>query len=165
MLKYLAGVGGLALVVFVLGAATMPAQAQQPQLTVRGQLPYVARDGAPDPADPRAGLPPADASYCQPSGGGSSGPPNSIFGFLRVGGAPAPAGTIVQVTFDGARGPAYRTREAGGYRVDYAAGGGDCANHVGAIMGVLVNGTVYATGVPVGDMAANPFLQFNIDVP
>ena len=40
--------------------------------------------------------------------------------------------------------------KAGGYYVDFNAGGGDCANKVGAAISVIVNGQTYGTGQTVG---------------
>jgi hypothetical protein len=110
-------------------------------------------------------LPPPDPSYCQPAGGPGSTPPNSVLGTLTIGGQPAPVGTVVQVLFGGVTGPASATSQPGGYRVDYAAGTAGCPNQVGAAIAIRVNGSVFPSGVKVGDEAANPFLRFDIAVP
>jgi hypothetical protein len=90
-------------------------------------------------------------------------PPNAVIGTLTIAGAAAPAGTVVSLAFDGVAGPPKATREAGGYRVDYGAGGADCANRVGAAISVIVNGQAFPTGSAVGQVE-NPLL-FHIAVP
>lgn len=82
-------------------------------------------------------------------------PPNTVIGLID-----APAGTSVSLAFDGVAGPTAVTAKAGGYRVDYGAGGQDCANRVGAAISVVVNGRSYSTGHTVGD--SGPLLQFDI---
>ena len=160
-----------ALLALAFGAIVTPlaltASATSPTLTPRGILPLVASDGTPDPAPavPSGNLPPPDASYCEPSGGAGSAPPNAVIGTLTIGGSPAPAGTLVQVILNGATGPASLTRAAGGYRVDYATGGSSCANAVGVSIAIKVNSQVFDSGVKVGDAAAIPFLRFNVAVP
>lgn len=65
--------------------------------------------------------------------------------------------------FDGVAGPAAVTVAAGGYKVNWAAGGSECANRQGASIAIAVNGTVYVSGASVG--GGNPALRFDIDVP
>ncbi|MCC6380921.1 MAG: hypothetical protein IT304_00355 [Dehalococcoidia bacterium] len=136
------------------------AAAADPVLTVRAVIPLAARDGL----TVDSGLPAPDASYCAPADP-SGAPPNSVLGMLTIGGGAAPTGTVVQVFFDGKAGPAERTRAAGGYRVDYAAGGATCANRVGAAIAVKVNGQIFASTARVGDAAAIPFLRLDVAVP
>lgn len=84
--------------------------------------------------------------YCPPADASSS-PPNAIFGRLLIGGEPAPAGTSVQLTFDGVPGPAAETSEPGGYRVFWYVGDGSCANRAGAAIAVTVNGIMVPAGI------------------
>jgi hypothetical protein len=151
----------LALAILLALALTWMGARAQSTLPVRAHLAMVASDGTPTPLDD---LPPPDPSYCPGTTSGGSSPPNAILGTLKIGGAPAPVGTLIQITFDGTVGPASRVREPGGYRALYAAGGGSCSNRVGAAMGIRVNGRDVATGVNVGDPAANPFLRFDISL-
>ena len=155
-----AGAAALIAVAALLAALTLSASAQS-TLPKRGILAMVASDGIPTAA---VNLPPPDPAYCQPSNAGSA-PPNTILGALTIGGSAAPAGTLVQVLLDGKVGPAAVAREAGGYRLDYAAGTEGCSNRVGASIGVLVNGQGFDSGVKVGDGAAIPFLRFDVAVP
>lgn len=127
--------------------------------------PMTASDGVAFPTVPGGNLPSPDPSYCPGSSGSNAppSPPNSVIGLLNIGGSPAPAGTLVQITFDGKVGPAARTTAAGGYRIDYAAGISGCANQVGAVIGIKVNGgAVNTSPAKVGDAIANPFLRFDI---
>ena len=155
-----AGAAALIAAAALLITLTLSASAQS-TLPKRGILAMVARDGTPTAG---VNLPPPDPAYCQPTNGGSA-PPNSVLGALTIGGGPAPAGTLVQVVLDGKVGPAAVTREAGGYRLDYASGIAGCSNRVGATIGVLVNGQVFDSGITVGDGAAIPFLRFDVAVP
>jgi hypothetical protein len=95
-------------------------------------------------------------------------PPNAVFGLLTIGGLPAPAGTLVTMTFDGLPGPSEYTSAAGGYRVTYAAGGQGqtppCINEVGAEIGLLVNDVLVSSGVQVGPDAGLA-LRFDVAVP
>ena len=103
----------------------------------------------------------AGGPYCNTIS--ATAPPNAVIGTLTIGGAAAPAGTVVSLSFDGVVGPSRETSAAGGYRVDYAAGGADCANRVGASIAVIVNGQAFSTGATVGG-SENPLI-FGIDVP
>jgi hypothetical protein len=138
--------------------AIFAAAGAQQSLPRRAVIAFAAADGFP------ISLPQPDPSYCAPSTPGST-PPNSVLGTLTIGGEPAPAGTVVQIVFGDRVGPADATSQAGGYRIDYAAGGAGCANQVGALIGVLVGGRVFMSTTKVGDEAANPFLRFDIAVP
>ena len=91
----------------------------------------------------------------------NAAPPNSVFGLLQPGGAPAPAGAQVGLAFDGVVGPTAETAAAGGYRVDYGAAGSACANRVGAAISVIYDGVVYSTGYVVGDNPGGP-VRFDI---
>ncbi len=165
MLKWpFAAAGAFAAAGLLIAAFAVPvASGEASTLPARASLLFIASDGIPVPGGP---LPPADPSYCPGATGGGPGgaPPNSIIGTLTIGGSPAPAGTIIQVAFDGLAGPARRTTDTGGYRLDYAAGIASCANHVGAAISILVNGQAAPSGVNVGDPATNPVLIFNVSV-
>lgn len=170
-------------------AATPRVRSQEPEESVplppRAVLAFITRDEsppAPAPATsagtPQAASPappvvqalavPPGTGYCA---GGEEfaipSPPNSVFGLLTISGEPAPAGTLVTLTFDGQAGPSVRTREAGGYRVDYAAGGQGheprCINEVGSRMGLLVGGVLTETGVAVGEPGVA--LRFDLALP
>ncbi|MBI2765990.1 MAG: hypothetical protein HYX53_08790 [Chloroflexi bacterium] len=148
--------------------------AEPSQLPTRAVVPFVSNDAAtPAPTPTPATFPPPPPpgpNYC---GGGPSlgppSPPNAIFGLFTIGGEPAPAGTLVWLTFDGELGPAIYTREPGGYKFNYAAGGQGheppCANVVGSIMGFLVDGKAVSTGVRVGDPEAYLAFYFDLNVP
>lgn len=148
-----------ALAVMSLGVS---AQAN-PEMPYRVFAPNVASDGVTFPGN--GGLPAPDPSYCPGNTGGGAPPtpPNSVFGLLTINGQPAPAGTVVQLVFDGKVGPAARTLEPGGYRVDYAASHSGCSNKVGAAVSVLVNGQVYPTGKTIGGPDTFPLIH-NITV-
>ncbi|MBI2764961.1 MAG: hypothetical protein HYX53_03520 [Chloroflexi bacterium] len=155
-----AAAASLAAVSALLFAASFAAAAD-PALTNRVALPMVAADGY--PASNLPPLPSPDPAYCPPPNIGST-PPNSVIGTLTIGGAPAPAGTIVQMVLGGKLGLASRTAAAGGYRVDYWAGAAGCSNESGAAIGVLVNGQVFDSGVKIGDVVGKAQV-FNIAVP
>ena len=130
----------------------------------RAFAPLVARDGAPKPVPP-----PPGEGYCAPQpGSGVPSPPNAVIGLLTIGGSPAPAGTLVTMTFNGLPGPSVFTTEPGGYRVLYAAGGAGqtppCINEVGTEIGVLVNGVLVNSGVHVGP-EASILLRFDVAIP
>ena len=83
-----------------------------------------------------------------------------------MGGSPAPVGALVALAFDGVIGPANQAPEAGGYRVDFAPAGADCANRVGAVITLVYNGVSYATGHTVGDAPSRAgFLNVPLAVP
>ena len=113
-----------------------------------------------DPPAPTAATtqapPPVTAAGAYCSTISATSPPNTVIGLLN-----APAGTSVSLAFDGLVGPTARTAAAGGYRVDYGAGGADCANRVGAAISVVVNGRFYNTGQKVGDSPGRP-VRFDI---
>lgn len=110
---------------------------------------------APEPT-PVPTVPPvvAGGAYCPNDS--SSSPPNSVIGIFTIGGAPAPAGSVVSLAFDGVIGPGRLTTAAGGYRVDYFAGPEACANRVGAAIAVVFNGGFYPTGHTIGDSPGAP---------
>jgi hypothetical protein len=85
-----------------------------------------------------------------------------VIGTLTIGGQPAPVGTGVTLTFNGAPGPSAAVRVAGGYRVDFAAGGAGCANSVGAAIAVVVNGKTFAAGTVGG---GEPVIRVDIALP
>lgn len=115
-----------------------------------GAATATSEPSTPEPAKP---TPLAAASaggpYCNTVS--QSGVPTRVFGVFSVGGFAAPAGALVALAFDGVAGPANQTPEAGGYRVDFAPAGADCANRVGAVITLVYNGVSYATGHTVGD--------------
>ncbi len=86
----------------------------------------------------------AGGPYC--NNASSTAPPNSVIGLLTIGGAAAPAGTVVSLAFDGVVGPSQASAAAGGYKVYWTAGGEGCANRVGAAISVVVNGQFFPTG-------------------
>lgn len=165
MLKYaiipLAGlIAGAGLLI-----TTWNAAGQQFEHTARVAM--VARDGV--QTGPPFNIPPPGAGYCAPApSSGVPSPPNAVFGLLTIGGAPAPVGTIVTLTFSGLPGPSAAVTDAGGYRVLWAAGGAGqtppCINEVGTELGLLVNGVLVNTGKPVGPESA-PVLRFDVAVP
>lgn len=109
--------------------------------------------GAPPPAPtptPTA-APAAARPYCPPGSVGPGVLPTArVAGALTRGGAPVPAGTLeVFVTFDGVPGPS-RLNTDGGFGIDFYAAGEDCANRVGAVIGVLVDGQYFPSGYTVG---------------
>jgi hypothetical protein len=151
---------GLAATLVAAGASFVfwqQATAEDPELAPRAFLPLLARDTGADP------LPPANPSYCEVPANPTAPPASeAVLGTLRIGGADAPAGTVVQVFFDGKAGPAIWTTEAGGYRVLYDVAGGECSNKAGAAVSVRVAGQTFATGAVVGGQVA---LRFDISVP
>lgn len=118
--------------------------------------------GSPAPPTPTS-APTTNLAYCDTIS--PTAPPTRVAGLLNV---DDPANADVYLAFDGARGPtAIITSENQGgtvvyaYRADFATGGADCANRVGAVLTVVVNGVSYATGYTVGD--TNPgFIQRNV---
>jgi hypothetical protein len=123
-----------------------------------------------DPAPPARVPPPPGPGYCGPSNLGPPSPPNTIFGHFTIGGALAPAGTLITLTFDGNPGPSAYTAAAGGYRIDYSAGGQGhtppCINVVGAKFGFLIDGqTVVTTDVRVGDPETYLVFLYDIALP
>jgi hypothetical protein len=136
----------------------------------RAVVPMVARDlPNPAPTPSRPVPPPPGPGYCGPSGQGAPIPPNAVFGKLSIGGVPAPAGTLVTLAFDGQPGPSAYTAAAGGYRVDYAAGGAGhdppCINQVGTEIGLLVGGALVSSGRTVGDPETGLALRFDVAIP
>ncbi len=139
-----------------------PPAVAQSGVVPRAFLPVIARDGI---YTANSNLPPADPSYC-PATGNPPSPPNSILGLLTIGGAPVPAGTVVQIVLDGKLGPArFVAAPGGGYRLDYAVGGASCPNRVGVSIGVLVAGQIVPTGKTVGSGGAGVPDRFDIAIP
>jgi len=163
--------GAAAVLLFTAVRVTPGAGAQSP-LPQRAVMAFVAA-GEPVPTlpTPARATPPPGAGYCGPSAavGAPPFPPNSVFGLLTIGGAPAPAGTVVYLTFDSQPGPGVYTLAEGGYVVRYAAGGQGhvprCINEVGSELGILVNGIVVNSGILVGDSDFGLAFRFDIDVP
>ena len=153
--------------VFVLvGSQVWPADGAELPRRVRVAMLARDREVEPTPAKPQA--PPPGPGYCGASQSGPPAPANAIFGLLTIGGSPAPAGTLVTLTFDGKPGPSAYTARAGGYRVDYSAGGQGhtppCINQVGTELGLLVDGTLVSSGVAVGPDAGLAF-RFDVALP
>lgn len=119
-------------------------------------------DPAPTP-EPTPVPPAAGGPYCDNSS--STAPPNSMVGQLTIGGALAPIGTVVSLAFDGVIGPGKPTVAAGGYRVDWSAGGEGCANRFGAAISVVVNGQYFVSPFTVGSTGGSPFIRFDVAVP
>ncbi len=120
--------------------------------------------GAPAPtAEPTPPPPAAGGPYCNNSS--STAPPNSMVGQLTIGGQLAPVGTVVSLAFDGVVGPGKPTVAAGGYRVDWSAGGEGCANRFGAVISVIVNGQVFESPYSVGSTGGSPFIRFDVAIP
>ncbi|GAB4322698.1 MAG: hypothetical protein Kow0010_03570 [Dehalococcoidia bacterium] len=96
----------------------------------------------------------------------ATAPPTRVAGLLKV---DDPSSADVYLAFDGARGPTATITSENqggtvvyGYYADFATGGADCANKVGATLTVVVNGVAYPSGFTVGD--SNPgFIR--VDVP
>lgn len=154
--------------------AVHAALADSSDLPRRGVVAMLADDGlAPTPAAPLARPtrqpPPDGPGYCRPSGLGVPTPPNRIAGTFSIGGQLAPPDTLITLAFDGHPGPSAYTSVAGGYFIDYAAGGQGhkppCNNVVGSEMGIIVNGTLYNSGVHVGDLEAYLFFRYDLNVP
>jgi hypothetical protein len=129
-------------------------------------IPMVARDQPDLPPGPVP--PPPGPGYCGAPTAGSPYPPNAVFGKLTIGGALAPAETLVTLTFNGKPGPSVYTAEAGGYKVNYAAGGQGhnqpCINEVGTELGLLVNGVHVPFGALVGPQTGLAF-RYDIALP
>jgi hypothetical protein len=109
--------------------------------------------------------PPAAARpYCPPGALGPGTLPTArVAGALTRGGVPVPAGTLeVFVTFDGVPGPS-RLNVDGGYGIDFYSGGESCANRVGAVIGVLVEGRYFPSGYTIGSQPE--LVVINVDLP
>lgn len=104
----------------------------------------------------------AAGEYCDNIG--ATAPPSTIYGFLTIGGAPAPPGTTVTLLFDGAAGPSTTLVEAGGYSIRFSGGGADCANNPGAAIAVAVNGSVFASPYTVASSDSGG-IRFDVAVP
>lgn len=92
-----------------------------------------------------------------------------LAGLLEIGGGPAPAGTSVSILFDGAPGPAGEITpgaEESGYKILFAANSeADCANHPGAAIAIVVNGSVVPTGLKVPEEGETAFLRRDVSIP
>lgn len=120
--------------------------------------PAVTANTVPAGVTPRGPLPTPDGRYCDTITRNS--PPNSVLGILKLKGKDAPAGTPVQVTFDGVAGPAEYTRADGGYRVDFGTASGDCPNKNGARIALVIEGKTYDIGATVGSL---PAIRFDVN--
>lgn len=176
-MKWLAFIPAVALGVLALAWSASTGSAQQgSSLPNRAVVPMVSSEGfatpAPTAVPVRKPPPPSGPGYCGSTPGGPPFPPNSIFGLLTIGGVEAPKETLVWLTFDGQPGPGAYTLAAGGYRVDYAAGGAGreprCINEVGSRLGILVDGVNVDAGVIVGaweNGGAGLAWRFDIAIP
>ncbi len=130
-------------------------------LPYRLQVPQVAREDV-----IRLVPPPPGDGYCP---GDSSSPPNSVIGLLNIAGQPAPAGTLVTLTFNGLPGPSALTQAAGGYRVDFVPQPNPrdppCINDGASTLGVLVNGVHKPLGITAKEAAAGLVHRSDIDLP
>ncbi len=157
------------LAVFLFGLLTLGAVAVRalddgaPVLQRQAIVPGLSREVAPAVT---VKPPPPGPGYCVPVSGGPPAPPNTVIGLFTINGQPAPAGTLITLTFNGLPGPSAFTAAAGGYRVDYAAGGQGreppCINEFGSLLGLLVDGVLTDTGVHVGDPVGYLLLIFNL---
>jgi|GEM_PF-4172966 len=103
----------------------------------------------PDPTQPPVV---AGGDYCPPANVQTL-PSGRVAGAVTVGGAGASAGSVdVFLAFDGVLGPGTKNID-GAFRIDFWAGGSDCANRVGAAISVYANGQFFPTGRAVGDGA------------
>lgn len=168
MKKLLLGLAACLMVAGLLSA--QPTSAQRSRLPRRAFAPMVASDPpTPEPAPAMPAPPPPGPGYCGASALGPPSPPNTIFGKFTIGGEDLPALTLVTLTFDGQPGPSAYTAKAGGYAIQYNAGGQGhtppCINQVGTEMGILVNGQLIDSGVKVGDNIAYLIYRFDIALP
>lgn len=166
----------LAVGILGLGAFLVQALAQEggpstlPRRAIAVDVAYDVPPPTPTPTAPAyPPPPPPDPAYCEPSGFGPPTPPNAVLGLFTIGGQPAPAGTLITLTFDGKRGPSKYITQAGGYSIFYAAGGQGheppCINQVGSELGVLVNGRAEQSGVRVGDPISRLVFTFDVALP
>ncbi len=143
--------------------------AAQSQLQRRAIVAAVSHDESAAPRPTAPAPPPPGPGYCEPTGDAPPTPPNAIFGTFTIGGAPAPPGTLVTLTFDGKPGPSAYTEAAGGYRVFYAAGGQGheppCINVVGSMMGLTTGGLHIESGSAVGDVETRLVFPFDVAFP
>jgi hypothetical protein len=119
---------------------------------------------APAPTPTPTPPPAAARPYCPPGALGPGTLPTArVAGALTRGGVPVPAGTLeVFVTFDGVPGPS-RLNVDGGYGIDFYSGGESCANRVGAVIGVLVEGRYFPSGYTIGSQPE--LVVINVDLP
>lgn len=142
-----------------------PAATPRPQPLSTGSDEEVAVEPTAEPtAEPtEAPAVVAGGPYCNNINANT--PPNAIFGLLTIGGVDAPVGTVVTMLFDGVPGPSVTIAEAGGYKINWSAGGSDCANRVGSAVSISVNGQVFASGTAVGQGDGTPVIRFDVAVP
>ncbi|MGE5596143.1 MAG: hypothetical protein ACM3S1_08930 [Hyphomicrobiales bacterium] len=159
--RFAAGLFIALLTAAVAGAfVLLPASADDPELARQGVLPMLAADGT---TDSGSQLPPPDPSYCGTAFDETHPPEGSLFGRITIGGAPAPAGTVVQIAFNGKAGPAAFVEidsSGAGYRIDYSTGASVCSNTEGSLITLLVNGQIVST-----QLTAPSFKRFDITIP
>ncbi len=155
-------------------APSPPTPAPTPTPTARpagnpggsGGTPGGQSGGAPTPAPTPTPTPsPAAARpYCPPAVTGPGILPTArVAGALTRGGVPVPAGQLeVFVTFDGVPGPS-RLNVDGGFGIDFYTGGEDCANRVGAVIGVLAGGQYVPSPYTVGSQP--PLVVIDVALP
>ncbi|PFG74019.1 hypothetical protein [Tepidiforma thermophila] len=119
---------------------------------------------APVPTPTPTPEPAAARPYCPPGALGPGTLPTArVAGALTRGGVPVPAGTLeVFVTFDGVPGPS-RLNVDGGFGIDFYTGGESCANRVGAVIGVLVDGRYFPSPYTIG--AQPELVVINVELP
>jgi hypothetical protein len=166
----IAGFALMSVLLFQVVAAQQPGHPSN--LPRRAIVALVANDAGkptPVPLQTFPPPPPPGPGYCVPSSLEVPSPPNALFGHFTIGGQPAPAGTLVTLTFDGKPGPNIYTAAPGGYAFFWSAGGQGhnppCINQVGTEFGFLINGQAVRTGVHVGDPEAYLVFDFDIALP
>jgi outer membrane biosynthesis protein TonB len=142
-----------------------PEPTQAPAAQFGSGLAPAAPTQAPAPPPPPTPTPTpepiAAGNFCDTIS--ATAPPTTVAGLITIGGAPAPADTVVYLAFGSRTGPVASVTVEGdrtGYTVSYATGGADCINNVGASIGVVVNGVLYPTGQVIGGGA--PFIRLDI---
>jgi hypothetical protein len=151
-----------------------PSPTTVPAVTQSLSKPETARDdGGSEPAETASAKPTAVATailvvaggpYCSTISNGR--PPSTVIGTFTIGGVAAPLGTAVTLAFDGVPGPSGNSGlAAGGYHLDYAPGGSDCANRVGATITVVYDGVAYGAGQTVRADASGAPARIDIAAP
>ncbi len=122
------------------------------------------QSGAPAAPTPTPTEAPVVRAYCPPASVGPGTLPTArVAGRLTRGGVPVPAGSVeVFVAFDGVPGPS-RLNVDEGFGIDFYAGGEACANRVGAVIGVIIEGHYFPSPYTVGSQPA--LVVINVDLP
>lgn len=145
-------------------ATPTPRQSPGPSGATGGSSTGGQSGGEPPPAPTPTPEPAAARPYCPPASVGPGTLPTArVAGALTRAGVPVPAGSLeVFVTFDGVPGPS-RLNVDGGFGIDFYSAGADCANRVGAVIGVLVEGRYFPSDYTVGSQPA--LVVVNVDLP